>query len=138
MAFDVPVRNGDIHRHTFRIEVGLREDNDFGTTCWCELPPKTLRGIQLADDCKIGEDFEVITGDDDKPVNGAIFVSSTRLRPGFEYRVTLEGDHIRTLDFATGEFGTALDANFLRGELPTGDDVEGGRFFSWFSVTQDG
>ena len=138
VAFDVPVRNGDIHRHTFRIEVGLREDNDFGTTCWCELPPKTLSGIQLPDDCKIGEDFEVITGDDDKPVNGAIFVSSTRLRPGFEYRVTLEGDHIRTLDFATGEFGTALDANFLRGELPTGDDVEGGRFFSWFSVTQDG
>ena len=134
VAFDVPVRNGDIHRHTFRVEVGLPEDNQFGTTCWCELPSEQITGIQLPNDCEISEDFEIITGDDEKAVNGAIFIA-TNLIPSFEYRVTIEGDHIRTLNPATEQFDTALDGNFLRGELPTGDNVEGGRFFSWFNLS---
>jgi competence ComEA-like helix-hairpin-helix protein len=59
----------------------------------------------------------------------------TDLAPGFEYRVTIEGDHLRTLDTDTGGWGAALDGNFLRGQLPTGDGVEGGRFFSWFVLS---
>ena len=134
VAFDVPVRNGDIHRHTFRVEVGLPQDNEFGAICWCELQAEIITGLKMPVDCEITDNFEFVQGDDDAPVNGAIFVP-TNLVPGFTYRVYVEGDHLRTLDPATGQFGAALDANFLRGELPTGDDVEGGQFYSWFDLS---
>jgi DNA-binding beta-propeller fold protein YncE len=135
VAFDVPVRNGDIHRHTFRVEVGLPQDNQFGAICWCELRPEIITGIRLPQDCEITEDFEFMQGDDEAQVNGAIFVPGN-MQPGFTYRVYVEGDHIRTFNFDTGDWGTALDANFLRGELPTGDDVEGGQFYSWFDLSR--
>jgi DNA-binding beta-propeller fold protein YncE len=134
VAFDVPVRNGDLHQHTFRVEVGLPQDNQFGAICWCEIRPQLLTGVRLPENCVISDNIEFIQGDDEAKVNGAIFVPAN-IQPGFTYRVYVEGDHIRTLDPETGEWGTALDANFLRSELPTGDDVEGGQFYSWFDLS---
>ncbi|MCG3206423.1 MAG: hypothetical protein FOGNACKC_00021 [Anaerolineae bacterium] len=138
VAFDREVRNGDINAHTFRVEVGLR-DNQFGSTCWCQLPAKLVTGVKLLNPCSIKEGFEIIDPTlPDNPVTGAIYLPGVDFSPGFEYRVTLEGDHLRTPNPAGGGWGAALDANFLRGQLPTGDGVEGGRFFSWFRLGEAG
>jgi DNA-binding beta-propeller fold protein YncE len=56
-----------------------------------------------------------------------------------ELWVMLRGDFVRE---ATGtgrevEAGRAIDANFLRAELPTGDRIQGGLFESWFSLVAD-
>lgn len=48
--------------------------------------------------------------------------------PGL-YKIVIKGD------FIVDEVGRSLDGNFLRGQVPTGDRIEGGTFESWFTVS---
>jgi hypothetical protein len=129
IAFDRPVLNGDIHRHSFMVLVKHRDDQS-RTDCWCELPIGRVGGVQFERDCEILSDFTE-TNDPNATVNGAQFLPG---RLGFvekqEYRVILKGDFIRD---AKNEKG--IDADHLPPWLPkrpTGDGTEGGTFESWF------
>jgi competence ComEA-like helix-hairpin-helix protein len=129
IAFDRPVRNGDIHRHSFIV---LQSDfnPDLEQTCWCEMNPETLTGVRFPNDCDISEQFEIVTDPNDL-VNGARFLPARPFNPNFEYRVIVKGDFIRDVD------GRGVDANHLPPWLPariTGDWVEGGTFESWFTL----
>lgn len=60
-------------------------------------------------------------------------------------RVTEFGDHfdltlfriLLRCDFVVDAKGKAIDGNFLRGQLPTGDKVEGGLFESWLTRKEE-
>jgi len=130
VAFDRPVINGDLHRHSFIV---LRNDLNPGTglECWCEVQPEAIHGVKFFEDCVIGG-FEVVNDPNDL-VTGARFIAQRRFEPGFEYRVVIKGDFIRAED------GRGLDANHLPPWLParkTGDGVEGGVFESWFTLVK--
>lgn len=132
VAFDKPVRSGDIHRHSFIVQRGEFNDAAGGKViCWCDVPPEVIRGVKFESDCKISE-FETVPDPNDF-VNGALFIPSNRFLPDFEYRVVIKGDYIRD------ENDRALDADHLPQWLPnrpTGDGVEGGTFESWFMLKQ--
>jgi hypothetical protein len=128
IAFDRPVLNGDIHRHSFMVLVKHSNDQS-NTDCWCELPIKRVGGVKFERDCEILSDFTEIT-DPNAVVNGAQFRPGLNFVATQEYRVILKGDFIRD---AKNEKG--IDADHLPPWLPTrptGDGTEGGTFESWF------
>jgi hypothetical protein len=128
IAFDGPVRNADIHRHSFIVLRGSIYDPDTGSINWSEISPNTLSGVRFANDCVITNEFEIVTNPDEF-VNGAQFFTSGGWELGREYRVIVKGDFIR------GENELAVDADHLPPWLPariTGDQIEGGTFESWF------
>ena len=55
------------------------------------------------------------------------------LRNGFGVEITLRGSNIYTAA-AEGRLRKALDGDFIREELPTGNGTPGGDFFDWFQV----
>lgn len=55
------------------------------------------------------------------------------VRKGSEYMVILRGDFIMS-DPGDGTPARALDANFIGGELPSGNGIQGDDFVSWFTV----
>jgi hypothetical protein len=59
-----------------------------------------------------------------------IFKGFSSIKEGAEFLVKLRGDLIMD-----SENRRALDGNFIGGELPSGNGVQGGDFVSWFSVT---
>jgi DNA-binding beta-propeller fold protein YncE len=132
IAFDRPVRLGDIHRHSFLLLVE-QWNSDSPVSCWCEARAERVKGLRLIVDeqtCEIrGIDPDPCEDADDL-VNGAQFIPIASLSAG-EYRVMLKGDLIRD-DQCRG-----LDADHLPPWLPerhTGDWVEGGTFESWFII----
>jgi competence ComEA-like helix-hairpin-helix protein len=127
IAFDRPVRNGDIHRHSFIVQIG-DFNPDLGTICWCDLNPESLTGVRYPEDCQITPEFQVVF-DPDELANGARFLPARPFEPDRQYRVMVKGDFIRDQD------GRAVDADHLPKWLPderTGDGMEGGLFESWF------
>ena len=132
IAFDRPVLNGDIHRHSFIVLIKHRDDQS-NTDCWCELPIKRVGGVKFERDCEILSGFEE-TNEPNAAVNGAQFRPGLDFLPNQEYRVLLKGDFIRD---AKNEKG--IDADHLPPWLPnrpTGDGTEGGTFESWFVTAQ--
>lgn len=100
--------------------------------CLCPLPAICEAMVD------VGEEDGLLVGGDVAPDEE--FVKFVRLR------VLEFGDHFdmslfRVLlrcDFVLDDGGQAIDGNFLRGLLPTGDQVEGGLFESWFSRGERG
>jgi hypothetical protein len=130
VAFDRPVLNGDIHRHSFMVLFSHRDDQG-NTDCWCEMPIRRVGGVQFERDCEILSGFAE-TNDPNAAVNGAQFRPGLEFRPGQEYRVLLKGNFIRD-----AKNGKGIDADHLPPWLPkrpTGDGIEGGPFESWFTV----
>jgi hypothetical protein len=128
IAFDRPVLNGDIHRHSFMV-LDKRRNQESGTECWCELRISRVGGVRFEKDCEILSGFEE-TNDPNAAVNGAQFRPERDFRPNQEYRVVLKGDFIRDAKNKKG-----IDADHLPPwlpECPTGDGTEGGTFESWF------
>jgi hypothetical protein len=135
IAFDRPVLNGDIHRHSFMV-LFKRRDIQSNTDCWCELPIERVGGVEFERDCEISSFNEI--EDPKAAVNGAQFrpqprdVAEPPLGPVREFRVLLKGDFIRD-----AKNGKGIDADHLPPWLPkrpTGDGTEGGTFESWFVV----
>jgi hypothetical protein len=133
VAFDRPVRMGDIHRHSF-IVTSEQPQGD-GMSCWCELRADSVRGIPLyleREGCEIEGIDPRRCEDPDDLVNGALFKFSG-VPPVGEYRVTIKGNFIRD------EHGHPVDADHLAPWLPerrSGDWVAGGIFESWFKVIE--
>jgi hypothetical protein len=130
VAFDKPVRNGDIHSQSFIVLEGHRDEST-GSMCWCELPSEHIGGIQFTESCKITREFEPPPSSG--LVNGAQFVPLSQLSSGVIYRVVLKGDFIRD------EKHRGVDADHLPPWFParryhTGDGVQGGTFESWFTL----
>jgi hypothetical protein len=129
VAFDRPVLNGDIHRHSFMV-LAKHRDEQSNTDCWCELHAERVGGIHLPKNCEISEDFEPEVNPD-KPVNGAqLLLPLKAFTAKNEYRVVLKGDFIRDAENKKG-----IDADHLPPWLPkrpSGDGTEGGTFESWF------
>jgi len=128
IAFDRPVLNGDIHRHSFMVLVKHLVDVESGTECWCELPIKRVGGVKFERDCEISGFDEI--EDPNAAVNGAQFRPGPRFVEKQEYRVLLKGDFIRDAENKKG-----IDVDHLPPWLPkrpTGDGTEGGTFESWF------
>jgi hypothetical protein len=75
--------------------------------------------------------------------NKALFQPSAAFKDAFDTVVrAIEGD-LRPLcrvvlkcNALTGANGRAVDGNFLRGVLPSGDGIPGGDFESWFTLNQ--
>jgi DNA-binding beta-propeller fold protein YncE len=138
IAFDHPVSNADITRHSFILLARhSQEVPGLNLICWCEVQPKLISGVPLKlsagpnpGTCTIDS---ILPGGTGNPlVNGAQFIPAETL-PNGEYRVIFKGDFVR--DFK----GKGVDADHLPGWLPnrrTGDSVEGGTFESWFTLTQ--
>jgi hypothetical protein len=139
IAFDGPVRNGDIHGQSLMVLTSRQEEAPGRVLfCWCELRTKFVGGVHLipsGNGCPrlaINEQAPV-TGPDDL-VNGAQIIPDGGFPPG-EYRVVLKGDYVRARS-GDGKL-RALDGNHLAPWVPTrptGDGIEGGTFESWFTV----
>jgi hypothetical protein len=98
-------------------------------TCLC---PLTGTVQLLADFVATAGSISAVTlaPDDADRVRGIRFVTTT-------LPTSFGGGRIRILlrcDFVVDVKELAVDGNFLRGRLPTGDMVEGGLFESWFSA----
>jgi DNA-binding beta-propeller fold protein YncE len=137
IGFDTIIRNGDINPQTFKVEVGLR-DNQFDAICWCELQPSEefgIGGLLLDDGCELpGEAFrDFIVGDPNDKANAAYFAFNDNLPFGEVLRITLEGDHVCTIN-EDGSPDNAIDANFICGQLPSGNGKAGDQFYSWFTL----
>lgn len=159
VAFDrrFPILRQTLHEQSVQLLVKGPTDFErtrFGVYCYCNCDVR-LAGIDV--DASCGQRFDIPQED-----SAAGAVTGVRIRPvGRDggtiplppgvYRVVLEGDHIlgekeieiEDLDNpgATIRVNPALDANHFAAGLPkrcpTGDRVEGGRFLSWFTITQD-
>ena len=135
VAFDRPVRVGDIHRHSFIVSTELPQANN--VTMWCEVNAKEVHGIPLyLDDetCEIEGIDPRRYEDPDDLVNGALFKFNEPLALG-DYRITIKGDFIRD------EHGHPVDADHMAPwlpALPSGDWVGGGTFESWFTIVKSG
>jgi len=70
------------------------------------------------------------------PNNERLLLDETHLKNLIAKKIKLRLRLIIQLkgDFVLGQNGKCLDGNFLRGQLPTGNDCEGGLFESWFSL----
>jgi hypothetical protein len=139
LAFDRPVRAGDLHAMSVRLEM-LIEHKEPPHNCWCQLPAQ-IRPVKLAEKCKAGpEGAEPVEAKD--PADGVHL--QPQLTPGQTvntFRVVVQGDFIREFDRPN----RALDADHVppwfhepsppfapNGGYRTGDRVEGGTFESWF------
>jgi len=131
IAFDRPVLNSDLHRHSF-IVLANSTPTQSVFVCWCELLGE-VQGGNFTPPCNIGSEFKR-EGNPNALVNGARFFSpSLPNLPSGDYRIVVKGDFIRDLN------GKGVDANHLPKWLPvepTGDGVEGGTFESWVTVVQ--
>jgi len=62
-----------------------------------------------------------------------------RRRDGLAHRLLGTTIHVTLkCDFIPDSCGIAVDGDHLRGRLPSGDDVEGGTFESWFLIRDEG
>jgi DNA-binding beta-propeller fold protein YncE len=142
IAFDRPVRGGDIHPHSFQVFVQTNVNEDLGTVCWCEVQAKLVTGARV--DLTDGPNGTCVM-DTSKPVtpvtnpnddaNAALFVPARRFLVQQTYRVVLKGDYIRSKDSKGVMRG--VDADHLPEWLPkrpSGDGIEGGTFESWLLV----
>ncbi len=138
VAFDRPVRNGDIHALSFFVLFPKQDAGAAISTCWCMLQAKTISGVdlkvepgQVPGTCEI-LGIEQVPRSPDDFVNGALFLpANPNLLPAGLYRVVLKGDFIRDKE------KRGIDANHLPVWLPnrrTGNGVEGGAFESWFTL----
>jgi len=115
---------------SFVFEVlGRIEGND---SCLCPLSAicEAMVDVDLVDG--------LLTGGDVAPDEE--FVKFVRLRV-LEFSDLIDTSLLRVLlrcDFVADDNEQAIDGNFLRGLLPTGDKVEGGLFESWFSRSERG
>jgi len=129
IAFDKAVAPGDLTEMSIRVLVSHEERLEGGSVrCWCEVPLKPLKGIQLREPCKINSDLV----EPPTEINAALFQMTWVPNQGQICRVIVNGDLIRDEKNKRG-----LDANHLPPWLParkTGDGVEGGTFESWFRV----
>lgn len=135
VAFDQTIHSADINPQSFIVLTGIRaKGNNLINNCWCEivsipqganvdLVVNTVTHIPA-----IGSVHPVATGTDVQ-VNGAIF--PLQVTEGSTYRVVLKSDYIRDLN------GKAIDGDHLPGWVPvrpSGDQIQGGTFESWFTV----
>jgi hypothetical protein len=117
-------------KHLFIVETNLPQDGqdkELGVECWCQVTGAYIP-LQFGDPCKQQDEKDA------DPYNAIRFVPDRGFQPGRDYRVRLLGDLIRDR-----ENGRAIDANNLPpwhpSEIrPTGDCIEGGTFFSFFTV----
>lgn len=68
VAFDRPVRNGDLNRFTVRLLTKIFGEPS-GTACWCEVEPTNMTGLNFHADCDINSNFDDAT-DPEAEVNG--------------------------------------------------------------------
>ena len=136
IAFDGDLLAADLKednlRHVFIVEtehsqtVKLVNGGELPVTCWCQLNGE-YQALRLEKACAPEADNEIAG-----PPNTLRFKPSPRLQPGQAYRVRLHGDLLRDRK------GRAIDANHLppwtSGGRRTGDCIEGGTFYSWFSA----
>jgi hypothetical protein len=134
VAFDQNIQPEDIHEHSVLVQV--QEPSTHGhtiTNCYCDVNvyKGKLETIRFKTCCRIDQGFALPTADN-PAVDGLRFKPEPPLDLG-TYRVEIRGDLIRD------QSGKAVDANHLPPWLPkrsTGDKVEGGTFYSWFTVTR--
>ena len=114
-------------RHSFIVETDHDElidrERNLTVKCWCQLVGE-YRLLRFKEPCVIGDE------DQGQPTAIA-FRPSPQLIEGREYRVRVHGDLIQDIN------KKAIDANHLPPWLPdrpTGDCIEGGTFFSWFTA----
>lgn len=133
IAFDRPVRSGDIDDITFMVLVETLDENRL--TCWCQLRPERVQRVRYERECDLDGGFgEVPANAPDDLATGARYEPQTfdLLRPGRRPRVIVQGDLIRD------DRGRGCDLNHLPPWVPqrrTGDGIEGGVFESWFRLT---
>ena len=131
LAFDGELEPADctqqILRQAFIVETAHRQQvNDRLTLeCWCQLGGE-YGAFRLSTRCDATSDRAP------GAIDALEFRPSPPLQPGVVYRVRFIGDLVR--DRRTQR---AIDANHLPKWLPgrkTGDGIEGGVFYSWFTV----
>jgi competence ComEA-like helix-hairpin-helix protein len=136
-AGHVVVGNGSLDENSFQVFVEQRHHE--GNYDWYDLVrigPQSILGIMpVVDSNGIIIKATTITG----PASGAAFVFSPdafKAVWGQKLLIVIRGDFIRD---ETGK--RAVDAEFVRGEVPTGDrpqvskyGIQGGRFESWVKV----
>jgi hypothetical protein len=131
IAFDRPVRSGDIDDITFMV---LVEDLENRLTCWCQLRPEGIRRVRYQTFCDLGSPFEEVPPSaPDELANGARYELQNfeLLTPVRRLRVIVNGDLIRD------DLGRGCDLNHLPPWVPnrrTGDGIEGGVLESWFRI----
>jgi hypothetical protein len=137
----VNVRDIKDDEHIFQVLIRRDEVNDFGTRCWCPIIGKIVAADPVG-----GEnwDSKIITEadlSDNLMAKGIAFIpSNSEILFKFpNLLICLRGD------FVVDENKKAIDAEFVRGQLPTGDrpqgskvGIQGGLFESWFTLKQPG
>ncbi len=121
--------------HVFQVLVqhNRGQDEELGVTCRCPI-----NGRVIPVECIVDPGNGLITkasevsGDSAK---GVAFIIPDNIRISNELWVILRGD------FVIDSFGKAIDAEFVRAELPSGDrpsgskaGIQGGIFESWFTI----
>lgn len=125
--FDRPMDPKSISRHTFIVTVTF-PDPESGRIR-CERVPASQRPVvEEHGDC-----------------SKATFTAcpkwlthergTTEMKDGFEVEITLHGSNIYSRGY-DGHPGKALDGDFIRQMLPTGNGTPGGDFLDWFHVTK--
>jgi DNA-binding beta-propeller fold protein YncE len=141
IGFSRPVNVGEIDKHIFEvlIQSDSKQEKRSSVSCWCPVKGKIVP-VNLSDQESswkpLIEDAQLATG---PFAFGAAFIpQSPKLLIDQEIWIRLRGDFVID-EGQNGKPGRAIDAEFVRGELPTGDrpqgskfGVQGGLFESWF------
>jgi hypothetical protein len=130
IAFDDMVQSRDLTTHAIAVLVPSVNDRN-GAVCWCEAHIE-LVPARLSDRCRADGEWHPVTPGD--PAD-AVVIHLELPRNVTEARVRFDGDFVRDV-----AHGRAVDADHLPKWLPgrlSGDGVEGGTFWSWFTISSD-
>ena len=143
-------------QHIFRVDVEPAIKNPF--RCFCELIGEVVpvSSITVGTSPTFGTSPVILRATEAEPGKGAIglafivddvqkkaLISTFRVFEGrfnaAHVRITLLGDHVIEFSADKTKPARAIDAEFVRSELPTGDrpktsttGIQGGTFHSWF------
>ena len=139
IAFSNPVRiinpNPQASRNIFQVLVEREEEDQFGlrSICVCQVPGAV---IPVGDIETNNSDLIIRATQTDSPSEGLAFIRGPESAISSFYRIQLLGD------FVIDEEDRAIDAEFTRGQLPTGDrpqgspfGIQGGTFRSWLQAS---
>ena len=121
VTFDQKMDPRTLNPHTFIISV-LTKENRTGYRLTRYLPAQEIR-LQ-----KIGECYTATFILDPDFIDDECDSANSDLGGGVVVEILLRGSSI------LGKDGKALDGDYIRGQLPTGNGVQGGDFVDWFTV----
>lgn len=128
------------------VEQNQDQNRDEGLQCWCAISG-TVVPVDVQTDPSNPEQITAAVAVDGPAAKGAAFMFDPKTKIG-ESVLGSAGKNLWIKlrgDFVKDEQGRAIDAEFVRGELPTGDrptkgkpgseyGIQGGLFESWFST----